>query len=259
VAFSVSQAIRIEEEWLNFVSNLSPQDKQIYQDWENMEEHKKDPLIFCNLDTIQGDERDTMIVSTTYGRNEKGEFNLLYLGPVRQENGGKRINVAITRARSRMVVVTSMTSELLTAQLNKSTGKCNEGATLLCNFLKYAESYKNSRATSTSVNSSYLVNAICGILNECEADYDINVGLSSYKIEIAVKSKKDPNRYVLGIMTDEQGLRTQTIREYARLRPQVMRDRYGWNLYRIWLLGWFLDYKGEKEKLIQAVKDALNN
>ncbi len=263
VAFSVAQAHEIEDQWLSFVSSLSPEDKAIYQEWEDMEEHKKDPLIFCNLDTIQGDERDTMIVSTTYGKNEHDEFNLLYLGPVRQEGGGKRINVAITRARARMVVVTSMTYELLKSYIDKSSGKNNDGAAILRDFLRYAESYDRSRRSKGSSSSrqapTTFVKSICAILDECGADYDVNVGLSNYKIEIAVKSPKNPNHYVLGIMTDEDGLNKQTVREYARLRPQVLTKRYGWNLYRVWTLGWFLNYKEEKQRLIKAVEAAMKN
>ena len=257
VAFSVAQAHEIEDRWYDFVASLSPDDKLILQEWENMEEHKKDPILFCNLDTIQGDERDTMIVSTTYGKNKDGKFNLLFLGPVRQANGSKRINVAITRARARMLVVTSMTSEMLRSYLSKSSGKCNDGAEILCEFLKYAESYHLDREQGEGSSSTYFVKSICRILDECGVQYDVGVGMSSYKVDIAVKDPKDPNHYILGITTDEQGISTQSIREYARLRPQVMAKRYGWNLYRVWQLSWFLNYEIEKQRLTYAIRALL--
>ena len=254
VAFSVAQAHEIEDRWYDFVASLSPDQKLILQEWENMEEHKKDPILFCNLDTIQGDERDTVIISTTYGKNKDGRFNLLFLGPVRQANGSKRINVAITRARARMLVVTSMTSEMLRSQLSKSSGKCNDGAEVLCEFLKYAESYQINRGQGGGASATYFVKSICQILDECGVQYDVGVGMSSYKVDIAVKSSKNPNQYILGINTDEQGISMQSIREYARLHPQVMTKRYGWNIYHVWQLAWFLDYSLEKERLMRVIK-----
>ncbi len=256
VAFSVAQAREIEERWHAFVAS-SPEARAVVSDWEATEAHQSAPLVFCNLDTIQGDERDTMIVSTTYGKNPKEEFNLLFLGPVRQSGGAKRINVAITRARSRMIVVTSMTSELLRMQLNKSNGSSNEGAEMLCAFLRYAESEKTSTPSSMRAIEGDWIRSICKILDEEHIYYDVGIGLSECKIDIGIKASPTSTEYLLGILTDGQGLGGQSIREYARLRQQVLTERYGWKLHHIWLAAWFLDYKAEKDRLIAKVKSIL--
>src|SRR5260370_18906886 len=48
-----------------------------------------------------------MIFSTTFGRDPQGQFRRLF-GPINQQGGERRLNVAITRAKKRNYVITSM-------------------------------------------------------------------------------------------------------------------------------------------------------
>ena len=258
VAFNLSQVYEIEERWHKFIaSNASVAAK--VREWEAMEEHQDAPIIFCNLDTVQGDERDTMIISTTYSKNADDNFDLRYLGPVRRESGKKRLNVAITRARRRMYVVTSMKSQELQTALRKSNGLCNEGAETLADFLAYAEgSGEGIRTNSALTASGYrLTESICKVLDENGIAYDLNIGLSSCKIDIGIKASPDSSDYVLGIITDIQNVNVQSVREYARLRDSVMTERYSWNLYHIWMLSWFMSHEKEKSLLLEAITKAI--
>ncbi len=259
VAFNLSQVYEIEERWHKFVSSDAAVSAKV-REWEDIEEHRDSPIIFCNLDTIQGDERDTMIISTTYSKNADGNFDLRYLGPVRRESGKKRLNVAITRARRRMLVVTSMKSAELQAAIRKSNGTCNEGAETLADFLAYAEggSERNRTGASAGAPSYRLTESICKILDENGIAYDLNIGLSSCKIDIGIKASHDSADYVLGIITDIQNVNMQSVREYARLRDTVMTERYSWNLYHVWMLAWFMSYEKEKSRLLDAIQKALS-
>lgn len=256
VAFNVAQAYEIEDRWLKFVES-DPVVKDTVKKWEDLDVHKKDPIIFCNLDTIQGDERDTMIISTTYGVNQDGNFNLKYLGPVRLDGGKNRINVAITRAKQRMIVVTSLTSNQLKQELNRSAGVCNGGAEVLCEFLEYAESSKKHNNNLSSVSSNEFVKSICRELDKHNIYYDLGVGLSDCKIDIAIKKDENSTEYVLGIVTDNDGLNNKNVREFARLYDQVLKKKYSWNLYHIWMASWFLNNEAERTKLIDIVKQKL--
>ncbi len=257
VAFSVTQAEEIEDRFWEFVnSDAAVQAK--FREWEAMEEHQKEPIIFCNLDTIQGDERDTMIVSTTYGKTPDGNFGLRFLGPIRQDGGKKRLNVAITRARCRMLVVTSMTADMLQKELRRSEGRCNGGAEVLCDFLRYAESYKDAhRYPIPRQDASVFIKSICRWLDQNGICYDLGVGMSSCKIDIAIKRNRDDRDYVLGIVTDERGLFGQSVREYARLRDHILTCRYAWNLYHVWMGAWFFDYEKEKAELMCRIREML--
>jgi len=257
VAFNVAQAYEIEERWLKFVES-DPVVSQTVKEWEAMEIHQKDPIIFCNLDTIQGDERDTMIISTTYSENKDGKFSLMFLGPVRQKGGSNRINVAITRAKQRMIVVTSLTSSQIKHELNKSEGTCNDGAEVLCDFLDYAERENIKSKQNVNEYTNEFINSICKELNKNNIHYDLNVGLSTCKIDIAIKKDPTATEYVLGIITDDNGLNNKSVREYARLYDQVLQNKYSWDLYHIWLEPWFLDHESEKNKLIELIKNKIN-
>ncbi len=61
-----------------------------------------------NLETVQGDEMDRIILSLTYGKNSSGRFNASVLGPLTKSGGERRLNVAITRSRNGMIVVSSL-------------------------------------------------------------------------------------------------------------------------------------------------------
>ncbi|MBM3837922.1 MAG: hypothetical protein FJ398_08145 [Verrucomicrobia bacterium] len=60
-----------------------------------------------NLENVQGDERDWIIFSTTFGRDPHGVFRRNF-GVLGQQGGERRLNVAITRAREKVVLVTSV-------------------------------------------------------------------------------------------------------------------------------------------------------
>ena len=258
VAFNLSQVYEIEERWNKWIASNATVAAKV-REWEAMEEHQDAPIIFCNLDTIQGDERDTMIISTTYSKNADGNFDLRYLGPVRKESGKKRLNVAITRARKRMLIVSSMKSQDLQTALRKSSGLCNEGAETLADFLAYAEGGKEAARMGSALTSSgnRLTESICKALDENGIAYDLNIGLSSCKIDIGIKVSPDSSDYVLGIITDMQNISTQSVREYARLRDSVMTERYSWNLYHVWMLSWFMNHEKEKALLLETVINAI--
>lgn len=254
VAFSKAQADEIEDRFLAFVAGCK--DPRV-REWMDAEEHKREPIIFCNLDTVQGDERDTVIVSTTYGYTPDGRFQLSFLGPIRTANGRKRINVAVTRARCRMTVVTSLQSADLDRAIRASQGT-NEGAAVLRDFIAYAETFGGGQRVCGGGQSSEFLQSVCRVLDRAGICYDVNVGLSACRVHIGIKRAPEDGDYVLGILTDEEGLTKQSVRDFARLRDRVLTEKYAWNLYHVRMLPWFADYGRECERLLTAVKDSLS-
>ena len=70
----------------------------------------EEPVFVKNLEYVQGDERDTIIFSVGYGPDEKGRPSMNF-GPLNQAGGERRLNVAVTRSRRRLVVFSSLLSE----------------------------------------------------------------------------------------------------------------------------------------------------
>jgi len=70
-------------------------------------EREKEPFFVKNLENVQGDERDVILISMTYGRDARGNFYQRF-GPINSPKGHRRLNVLFTRARKRTVVFSSM-------------------------------------------------------------------------------------------------------------------------------------------------------
>ena len=128
---------------------------------------------------------------------------------------------------------------------------------MLCEFLEYAQGEQTRAPKTGRTPRGGLLCELCRILDENGICYDVGVGDSLCGVEIGIKRSGDAQAYVLGIVTDRDGLQTQSVREYARLRAQVLTRRYGWTLHFVWQLAWFLDHEGEKRRLLSKIKAAL--
>lgn len=257
VAFSNAQALEIETRWLKFKEQ--PANKNVIEAWEKL--HEDEPIIFCNLDTMQGDERDTMLISICYSKDKTGKFTLPYLGRLRLSSGKKRLNVAITRARHRMVVVSTMDKFTLENAVATSSApdENKEGAVKLCEFLKYAEQLHSENDVATASTDDRLIKSVCTVLDEAGVAYDTEIGRSECKINVGVKAKPEDKSYVLGIILDNPDRNDfDSPREYSRLTEQVLTNKYKWSLYRVFPIAWVKDYDREKNQLLSTVFKALN-
>jgi superfamily I DNA and/or RNA helicase len=117
-----------------------------------------------NIENIQGDEFDVVIFSIGYAPN-KNEKLLMNFGTLNQQGGKNRLNVAVTRARSKIYVVVS----ILPQQLNVENS-LNSGPKLLRDYLQYAlevsegnlvtEPYYSAEFQSKNTLKNYLRNQI---------------------------------------------------------------------------------------------------
>lgn len=255
VAFSNAQASEIESKWEEFKQD--PTKKANIEKWEK--EHKEEPLIFCNLDTVQGDERDTTIISICYSSDSNGKFILPYLGRIRLESGKKRINVAVTRARHRMIVVSMLDEYTLKNAINASSAPENNkaGANMLLDFLGYACRHGVERHAEGGETESDIAKSVCRLLDEHNIAYDCEVGMSECKISIAIRDCQVEGDYCFGIIIDDPGrVDFDSVREYSRLTEQILSNKYGWKLYRIFPSSWINDYDNEKAMLLENIRKA---
>ena len=256
VAFSNAQALKIKDMWEDFKNQ--PDKKDFIKDWEDR--HEKEPIVFCNLDTMQGDERDTMLISTCYGPDKDGKFYISYLGRIRLASGKKRINVAITRSRRQMIVVTSLDYQLLYKTISNSSAleEHKEGAEMLLKFLDYAASFVNKNDSISSNPTNSFVTSICEVLDEAGIKYKTEIGASECKINVGIIDKNDEDKYALGIIVDDPRRPDfDSAREYARLTSQVLEKKYGWNLFRLFPISWFFDHENEKAALLRIIEKRL--
>lgn len=212
---------------------------------------KEEPFFVKNLETVQGDERDTIIFSIAYGRDSAGRI-LANFGPINKEGGGRRLNVAVTRAKENVVVVASMSYTDL--DLSKSN---SVGARLLRDYLDFAEN--GLPALECLEDAPYegyhseFEEEVADFLRENGYEVDCHVGCSALEVDIAVKSPTTPD-YLMAIECDGSVYRSaKNTRDRDRLRQHVL-ERMGWNYYRIWSTDWFRNKENEKKRLLDAIK-----
>ncbi|MEX0931267.1 MAG: AAA domain-containing protein [Candidatus Paceibacterota bacterium] len=250
IAFSKSQeeAIRTALE-----EKLSKEHPHLTEYLDETSE-KKDSFFIKNLESVQGDERDVIVLSICYGPDKTGKvFNRF--GPLTSAAGYRRLNVAVTRAKDKLVCVTSMRF----SDMSPSIG--TRGAVLLQKYLEYAE--KGSQVLEG--------NLIAGDTSNAEHDSDFEacvekaltdigyivkrqVGVSGFKIDLAIVNPKNKIDYVLGIECDGAAYHSsKSARIRDRMRQDILEAR-GWNIYRIWSQHWYMHKQDVLNDIVQHVQ-----
>lgn len=207
---------------------------------------------FKNLENIQGDERDVIIFSLGYGPDEEGHMSMNF-GPVNQEGGHRRLNVAVTRARQELLVYTSFEPSAM-----RTTEHSARGLRDLKAFLEYAKqgaAVLDCQPGSASKEKETINRQIAEKLREKGWKADINIGTGKFRIDVAVHHPEKTDEYCLGIMFDDDASALQdTVRDRNLLQKNVL-QRMGWNILNLWLLDWYED----SETQIQRIEDTLKN
>lgn len=218
---------------------------------------KNEPFFVKNIETVQGDERDTIIYSITYGKNANGQFALRF-GPLNLLGGERRLNVVITRAKLNIKVVSSIKA----TDIDISKVK-HDGPKLLHDYLDYAEHGAIALKRKLDVNNSLEFDSpfeqdVCEFLKEKGFDVTTQVGCSKYRIDLGLK-RKGTSDYVLAIECDGATYHSsKSARDRDRLRQSIL-EKMGWKFYRIWSVDWYKNNIIEKKNLVEACNDALNS
>lgn len=244
--FNVRQQQAILEE-LELQLKLNPDMEEYF--YGNQEEH----FFVKNLETIQGDERDVILVSIGYGFDDEGRLTLNF-GPLNQEGGERRLNVLISRAREKCVVFSNFRGKDL-----KLRDDSPFGLRALKVFLDYAENRKLvSKDIMSSSPSSPLEDAIHSFLTKEGFEVHRQVGCAGFRIELAVVDPEFPEKYLLGISTDGGIYKnTPVARDRDRLQEQILTG-LGWQLYRVWSTDWYRNREKVKNNILETIEKLLD-
>lgn len=214
--------------------------------------NRKEAFFIKNLESVQGDERDVIILSVGYGPDKNDRiFNRF--GPINSAGGYRRLNVAVTRAKEKVICVSSMHAH----QMNPSSGA--RGAKLLQQYLDYAE---NGLAT---LDASKLVQNGDG---EPDSEFEESVrknlegrgyvlhsqvGASGFKIDLAIVDPDSANKYILAVECDGATYHSSpSARIRDRLRQDILEDR-GWKIYRVWSQHWISHSQDIVDDIIRTI------
>ena len=206
-----------------------------------------------NIERVQGDERDAIILSVGYHKDANG--NLPYrFGPLNQEGGERRLNVAVTRARSRLSLVSSFSHR------NMEPGRSSaKGVELLRQYLEYAASGgEDLGADVVDVPLNPFELSVKNGLERRGIPVTALYGVSGYRIDFACAHPYEPGRMVLAVEADGASYHSvPTARDRDRLRQQVLESK-GWRFHRIWSTAWVRDREAELDKAEQSWKQAVD-
>ncbi|MGP3959688.1 AAA domain-containing protein [Nonomuraea sp. 3N208] len=214
-------------------------------------EDAPEPFFVKNLERVQGDERDAIILTIGYGKHRDGRMRYQW-GPLLRDGGERRLNVAATRAKHRLTLVSSFSShDVDPARVTKA------GARLLADYLEYA----GSGGTPADASGGTALNPFEADVRDRLARHGITVvpqfGVGGFRVDFAATHPRDPDRMVLAIEADGASYRdSRSVRDRDRLRKEHL-ERLGWNFHRLWSTNWFHNPQAEADKLRQAYEEAV--
>jgi very-short-patch-repair endonuclease len=212
--------------------------------------HPHEPLDVKNLENVQGDERDVVFISVTYGRDASGAV-LQRFGPLLSEGGERRLNVLISRSRRRCEVFSSLTADDIRVE------GVRPGLQAFKNYLHFAQRGQMPYFAPTGEEAeSPFEEEVIEALRERGFEVDSQVGSEGYRIDLAVVDPANPGSYLVGVECDGVTYHSaRSARDRDKLRQRVLEQR-GWKLHRIWSCDWWQDRDGEIDRLLRAIAGA---
>lgn len=216
-------------------------------EWAFNNDNGVDPVFVKNLETVQGDERDVILFSVTYGPDRSGHTTMNF-GPLNRQGGERRLNVAMTRARAEMMVFSTLDPN----QIDLSRTSARAVADLK-HFLEYAER-----------GPSVLGGLPTGPLGDFESPFESavarelrakgwriqpQIGVSKFRIDLGITHPDEPGRYLAGVECDGAMYHSSAVaKERDKVRQAVL-EGLGWTLFRVWSTSWWVNKPGELKDL----------
>ena len=205
-----------------------------------------EPILIKNLENVQGDERDVIMFSIGYGPDKEGKVSMNF-GPLNRDGGWRRLNVAISRSKCKMIVFSVITPDMIDLSRTRSDGV--EG---LKGFLEFAAKGRSAlpvRAGSKSGTEGFET-VVAAELKKLGYDCKCSVGCSDYKVDVAVVNPDKPDTYIMGINCgSEEYFHNGTASDRSLSQPSVLKG-LGWNVMTVYIIDW-LD---NKDKVLGKIK-----
>lgn len=216
-----------------------------------------------NLENVQGDERDIIVFSVGYAPGPDGKMRVQF-GSLSQPGGENRLNVAVTRAREKVILVASFDPKALAVD-----GSKNLGPQRLKQYLVYAQAVSQMRKDTVAavlkdldpaagqVAPSHVAltfekpfeDQLKEALEAAGLKVDARVGFSDYKVDLAVAHPTTPGRYVMAIECDGETFHSARSARERDVERQKFLEAHGWTLERAWSRSWWQGPESEVARL----------
>jgi len=230
-----------------------------------------------NLENIQGDERDIIIISTTFGRKRDGSFGQ-YFGPIIQKNGYKLLNVIVTRAKDKVYLCTSIPFEYIKQYSTLLQQFRNNGRAIFYTYLAYSKAVSDGDEEVRQIILKQLYDNCESKIFELENDvtgsespfedevyYRLaeKIGqnrlqqqykIGGFRIDLVVKSKNS-DLPILAIECDGAKYHSSNEAYAWDMFRQRQIETYGFNFHRIWSTNWWISPEKEIRKLMEVIHE----
>ncbi len=216
--------------------------------WKDSQEY----FFIKNLENVQGDERDVIMIATVFGKDINGEVRQNF-GPINKDQGEKRINVLVTRAKKQLRVYTSLKPNDITSQ--------TKGAQVLNRYLIFSKTGQLENAPPVDPTGTFDSPWEKWFYDRLKADgYDVTsqVGVSKWRIDLGIKHSSYPYGYLCGIELDGAAYHSSSYaRERDYLRQSILESQ-GWKIIRVWSTDFFTDEEGVYKRVKQDIERIKN-
>jgi len=213
------------------------------------QENRTEPVCIRNLETVQGDERDIILLGINFGPTEPcGKTMSMAFGKLNASGGWRRLNVAATRARREMKVFTSFDPGMIDL-----TRTAADGVRDLKAFIEFADRGPRALAEvnkgSMGGPDSPFEEAVAMALRKRDWMIVPQVGVSKFRIDLGVVHPDRPGDYLAGIECDGAAYHSAaTARDRDKVRAAIL-EGLGWTLLRIWSTDWWIDKERAADQL----------
>src|SRR5579885_2265744 len=211
-----------------------------------------EPFFVKNLENVQGDERDVIFISVTYGPDARGNQYIRF-GPINGANGHRRLNVLFTRAKRRVEVFSSLDPDRI-----QTTAGSPWGLRALKQYLTFARNgILEAPDDGGGQAESDFEKAVGAVLKERGYSVVTQVGVAGFFIDLAIRHPAKPGTFLLGVECDGASYHSgRSARDRDRLRQEIL-ENLGWKIHRIWSTDWFKSRNTEIKRLLARIEDLL--
>jgi len=262
ISFNVAQRDLIND-LIDDESSKDPEfGKAVNQEMIRFDNGEDVGLFIKNIESVQGDERDVIIFSIGYAKNKEGKL-MQRFGWLNNKGGENRLNVAISRAKKKIHIVSSFDPEELQVETSK-----NEGPRILKKYLQYADAVSNGqkelaasilesfgdnrwKSSSPVPGESPITDKVYNALVRKGYSVEKDIGIGGYQIDLAIKQD---DKYILGIECDSHIYEmSDSTRERDYHRQKYLESR-GWHIHRVWTPGMWKDPQKEINNIVKAIE-----
>lgn len=221
----------------------------------------EEPVFVKNLETVQGDQRDVILLSIGYGPDTPGAQTMsMNFGPLNRKGGERRLNVAITRATSEMVIFASFSPSMI--DLTRTSAQAVRD---LKHYLEFAERGPvalGEAITHIGGHDSYdsdFEEAVADGLRKYGWVIHTQIGVSKFRIDLGVMHPDNPGCYLAGIECDGMTYHSSpSARDRDKVRHAIL-ENLNWRLIRIWSTDYFIDPKHTLERVNEQLNKILTS